>query len=193
MNFDGFYIFTLHLHFTSSLYIFTLHLHFTSSLRKKTNERRPFLFGACFKCGRQIYTIAAPSCCVCPSYCHLSATLQTMSITVVNLQDNRAVFRIFITLLIFSFDSRSFKFDLKHFYIITSGLLRNNWKSPEGDLWTDITRILIYDSSKRIAHTSKFLCLQNSWRLIEIFKALCINLQTARPSKNRIQYSAPSI
>jgi len=30
---------------------------------------------------------------------------KTMSITVVNLQDNRAVFRIFITLLRFSFDS----------------------------------------------------------------------------------------
>ena len=41
------------------------------------------------------------------SYCHLSATLQTMSITVVNLQDNRATFRIFIALLRFSFDSPS--------------------------------------------------------------------------------------
>jgi len=30
------------------------------------------------------------------SHCHLSATLQTMSIIIVNLQDNRAVFRIFI-------------------------------------------------------------------------------------------------
>ena len=46
------------------------------------------------------------------SYCHLSATLQTISITVVNLQDNRAVFRIFIALLRFSFDSPSY-------YIIT--------------------------------------------------------------------------
>jgi len=41
------------------------------------------------------------------SYCHLSATLQTMSITVANLQDNRAVFRNFIALLRFSFDSPS--------------------------------------------------------------------------------------
>jgi hypothetical protein len=37
----------------------------------------------------------------------MTATLQTMSITVVNLQDNRAVFRIFIALLRFSFDSPS--------------------------------------------------------------------------------------
>jgi len=36
-------------------------------------------------------------------------TLQTMSITVVNLQDNRAVFRIFIALLRFSFGSPSYK------------------------------------------------------------------------------------
>jgi len=42
------------------------------------------------------------------SYCHLSATLQTMSIIVVNLQDNRAVFRIVIALLRFSFDSPSY-------------------------------------------------------------------------------------
>jgi len=38
----------------------------------------------------------------------MSATLQTTSITVVNLQDNRAVFRIFIALLRFSFDSSSY-------------------------------------------------------------------------------------
>jgi len=38
------------------------------------------------------------------SYCHLLATLKTMSIIVVNLQDSGAVFRIFITLLRFSFD-----------------------------------------------------------------------------------------
>jgi hypothetical protein len=43
----------------------------------------------------------APSCCIPASYCHMSATLQTMSINVVNLQDNLAVFRIFIALLIF--------------------------------------------------------------------------------------------
>jgi len=38
----------------------------------------------------------------------MSATLQTVSITVVNLQDNRAGFRIFIALLRFSFDSPSY-------------------------------------------------------------------------------------
>ena len=58
--------------------------------------------------GHHLYTIAAPSCCIPPSYCHLSATLQTMSITVANLQYNRAVFRIFITLLRFSFDSLTY-------------------------------------------------------------------------------------
>ena len=42
------------------------------------------------------------------SYYHMSATLQTMSITVVNLQDSRTVFRVFIALLRFSFDSPSF-------------------------------------------------------------------------------------
>jgi len=42
------------------------------------------------------------------SYCHLSATLQTISIIVVNLQDNRAVFRIFIAISRFSFDSPSY-------------------------------------------------------------------------------------
>jgi hypothetical protein len=53
-----------------------------------------FLFGACCKWGRQLYTIAAPAWCVPPSYFHLSATLQT------NLRS--AVFRIFITFLRFS-------------------------------------------------------------------------------------------
>ena len=52
--------------------------------------------------------LTAPSCCVPASYWHLSATLQTMSITVANLQDNWVVFRIFITLLRFSFDSPSY-------------------------------------------------------------------------------------
>ena len=84
----------------------------------KTNDRTLFLFGACYKWGRHLYTIAAPSCCVPPLYCHLSATLQTMSITVTNLQDNRAVFRIFITLLRFSFDSPSYIYI--YIYIILS-------------------------------------------------------------------------
>ena len=82
----------------------------TPSLRKKTNDRSLFLFGACCKWGRHLYTIAAPSCCVPPSYCHLLATLQTMSIIVANLQDNWVVFRIFITLLGFSFDSLLYMF-----------------------------------------------------------------------------------
>ena len=64
-----------------------------------------FFFGACCKRGRHFYTTTAPSCYIPASYCYLSATLQTMSIIVVNLQDNRAVFRIFIALLRFSFDS----------------------------------------------------------------------------------------
>jgi len=81
---------------------------FTPSLRKKMNDRILFLFGACCKWGRHLYTIFALSCCVSPSYCHLLATLQTMSITVANLLDNRAVFWIFITLLRFSFDSPSY-------------------------------------------------------------------------------------
>ena len=41
------------------------------------------------------------------SYCHLSASLQTMSVIVVNLQDNSAVVRIFIALLRFSCDAPS--------------------------------------------------------------------------------------
>jgi len=81
---------------------------FTPSLREKTNDRMLFLFGACCKWSCLLYTIAAPSFCIPPSYCHLSATLQTMSITVANLQDNWAVFWIFITLLRFSFDSPSY-------------------------------------------------------------------------------------
>ena len=39
------------------------------------------------------------------SYCYLSVTLRTISITVINLQDNRAVVRSFIALLSFSVDS----------------------------------------------------------------------------------------
>ena len=67
-----------------------------------------FFFGACCKRGRHFYTTTAPSCCIPASYCHLSVTLQTMSIIVVNLQDNRAAFQIFIALLSFSFDSPSY-------------------------------------------------------------------------------------
>ena len=67
-----------------------------------------FFFGACCKRGRHLYTNTAPSCCIPASYCHLSPTLQSMSIIVVNLQNNRAVFRIFIALLKLSFDSPSY-------------------------------------------------------------------------------------
>ena len=58
--------------------------------------------------GSQLYTTTAPSCCIPASYCHLSATLQTTSIVAVNLQADRAVFRIFIALLRFPFDSPSY-------------------------------------------------------------------------------------
>ena len=67
-----------------------------------------FFCGACCKRGRHLYTTNAPSCCIPASYCHLKATLQTMSIIVVNLQDNRSVFRIFIALLKSSFHSPSY-------------------------------------------------------------------------------------
>jgi hypothetical protein len=60
-----------------------------------------FFFGACCKRGGHLNTSTAPSCCVPASYCHLSATFQTMRIIVVNLQDNRALFRIFIAVLKF--------------------------------------------------------------------------------------------
>jgi hypothetical protein len=59
--------------------------------------------------GRHLYTTTAPSCCIPASYCRLSATLQPMSNTVVNLQDNRAVYRNFVAPLKFSFDSPSQK------------------------------------------------------------------------------------
>jgi len=64
-----------------------------SLLKKRTTERCSSLVH-----GRQLYPTTAPSCCIPASYCHLSPTLQTMSITVVSLQENRAVVRIFIAL-----------------------------------------------------------------------------------------------
>ena len=70
---------------------------FTPSLLKKWMTDA-LLFGACCKWGHHLYTTTAPSCCIPASYCHLLATLQTMSVIVVNLQDNRTVFWIFITL-----------------------------------------------------------------------------------------------
>jgi len=90
---------------------------FTPSLLKKRMTER-CSSSVRYKRGRHFYTTTAPSCCIPASYCHLSATLQTISITVVNLQDNRAVFRIFITLLRFSFDSPSYKEKLAYGFII---------------------------------------------------------------------------
>jgi len=81
---------------------------FTPSLFKKRMTECCSYFGACYKRGRHLYTTTAPSCCIPALYCHLSVTLQTISITVVNLHDNRAVFQIFITLLRFSFESPSY-------------------------------------------------------------------------------------
>ena len=46
----------------------------------------PFFCGACCKWGCHLYTTTAPLCCIAASYCHLSTTLQTISITVVTLQ-----------------------------------------------------------------------------------------------------------
>jgi len=77
---------------------------FTPFTIKTTDDGTLFFFGACCKLGRQLYTTTAPSCYIPAPYCHLTATLQTISITVVNLQDNRAVFQIFIALSRFSFD-----------------------------------------------------------------------------------------
>ena len=80
---------------------------FTPLLLKKGGWQPLFFFGLCCKRGRHLYTTTVPSCCIPASYYHLSATLQTISINVDHLQDNRAVFRIFTTFLSFSFDSPS--------------------------------------------------------------------------------------
>jgi hypothetical protein len=96
---------------------------FSPSLLKKTDDRTLFFFGACCKRGCHIYTTTAPSYCIPASHCHLSATLQTISIAVVNLQDNRAVFRIFIALLVFSFYSPPYlhlEIERKHCYVFTN-------------------------------------------------------------------------
>ena len=81
---------------------------FTPSQLKKTDDRRCSSLVHVASGGHHLYTTTAPSCCTPASYCHLSATLQTMSTNVVNLQDNRPMFRIFIALLKFSFDSSSY-------------------------------------------------------------------------------------
>jgi len=79
MNFDGFHPFTT----------------------SKTDARMLFFFGACCKRGRHLYTTTAPSRFIPASYWHLSATLQTMSIIVVNLQDNRGVSNFYRTFKVF--------------------------------------------------------------------------------------------
>jgi hypothetical protein len=80
---------------------------FTPSLLKN-GWQNALLSSACCKRGRHLYTTTSPSCCIPASYCHLSATLHTMSIIIVNLQDKRAVFWILIALLKFSFESPSY-------------------------------------------------------------------------------------
>jgi len=89
---------------------------FIHSLLKK-RVTTLFFFAACCKRGRHLYNTTAPSCSIPASNCHLSATLQTMSITVVNLKDNRALFQIFIALLRFSFDSPSYIYIYIYIYI----------------------------------------------------------------------------
>jgi len=79
---------------------------FTPSLLKNGWQNAVLLW-CMLQAGRHLYTTTAPSYCIPASYYHLSATLQPMS-NGVNLQDNRAVFRIFIALLRFSFDSPSY-------------------------------------------------------------------------------------
>jgi hypothetical protein len=75
----------------------------TPSLLKKEWQNTAPLW-CMLKVGPPFYTAAALLCCVPPSYCHLSATLQTMSNTIANLQENRAVFWFFVALLRFSLE-----------------------------------------------------------------------------------------
>jgi hypothetical protein len=74
---------------------------FTNSLLKKRITERYSSSVYVASGARHLYTTTTPSSCIPASYCHLSATLQTITITVVNLKDNRAVFRICIALLNF--------------------------------------------------------------------------------------------
>jgi len=66
---------------------------FTPSLLKKRMTESCSSLVHVARGARHLYTTTAPSCCIPASYCQLSATLQTMSIIIVILQDNRAVFR----------------------------------------------------------------------------------------------------
>ena len=74
---------------------------FTTSLLKKNDDRTLFFFGASCKRGRHLYTTTAPSCCIPVSYYHLSATLQTISITVFNWQTIELWFEFLSHILIF--------------------------------------------------------------------------------------------
>jgi len=74
----------------------------------KNGRQNAVLLWCMLQEGRHFHTTTAPSYCIPASYYYLSVTLQPMSNIVVNLQDNRAVFRIFIALLRFSFESPSY-------------------------------------------------------------------------------------
>ena len=65
---------------------------FTPSLLKKQMNERCSSLVHVTKRGHHLYATTAPSCCIPTSYCHLSTILQTMSIILFNLQDNRDVF-----------------------------------------------------------------------------------------------------
>jgi len=69
------------------------------------------------KVGPPFYTAAAPLYCVPASYCHLSATLQTISNSVANFQENRAVFRFFVALLKFLFEPPTYVIQTTNFHV----------------------------------------------------------------------------
>jgi hypothetical protein len=60
--------------------ITTLNVHSSINFDGFHPVSKLFLFGVCCKRGGHLYTTTAPSCCIPASYCHLSATLQTMMI-----------------------------------------------------------------------------------------------------------------
>jgi len=76
------------------------------SWREKKEKHKKLIYinytTASCKRGRHLYTTTALSCCIPASHCHPSATLQTISITVVNLQtielcfDILSLFKVFI-------------------------------------------------------------------------------------------------
>ena len=77
---------------------------------KKNN--RALFFGAHCKCSSHIYTAAkALFSILVPAFfvCYLSVTLQTMSITAANFQNNHSMFYTFSAFVRFTFDSPYFK------------------------------------------------------------------------------------